>query len=598
MKLFFSLRRKILLMLFGVSLASGIVFLYTSISTFKKDKLAYIFETNNSIINSISDQFKKELKLSTSAVKNLVGKLKSDGTFGSPRETSINSDSPVDKIEVYRLTPTQDLTLFTSLAKTEIDPKTYSLDKIKNRVVSQVVQKEKGLFILGSVVVIAELSRIDGQNFVLVYYFNSDALQTFFSEEKSFISLLISSDGVIVKADESLPADYIQDNFTSFFKESKLLNSATSKIKSNDKKDWLLTSVTAGFENYYFVSLVDEAKAMSALNSLVTNSILIFILMLFVIIIIGVFVSTYLTSRLSLLSKATKKVIEGDMKTVVQPQGNDEITELTTNFNHMTSEIVRLMSETAHKARMESELKTAQAVQETLFPKPETKFKDLHIKGHYISASECGGDWWHYSEDSEKIYLWIADATGHGASAALLTSAAKSAVSLIENMNLTPAESISLLNKAICSVSKENMMMTCFLAVFNKATKKLTYVNASHEAPILLKLMEQLKKKDLIHLNENSCPRLGQSPDSTYVESEVQLVTGDRILFYTDGIPDIQNLSGEPLAERGFIKQLLSSVNSHLQFPDFVDHFTNSLADYRQETELVDDVTYCFTEVN
>lgn len=165
-------------------------------------------------------------------------------------------------------------------------------------------------------------------------------------------------------------------------------------------------------------------------------------------------------------------------------------------------------------------------------------------------------------------------------------------------MSLTPAESISLLNKAICSVSKENMMMTCFLAVFNKATKKLTYVNASHEAPILLKVMEQLKKKDLIHLNENSCPRLGQSPNSEYIESEIQLVTGDRMLFYTDGIPDIQNLSGEPLAERGFIKQLLSSVNSHLQFPDFVDHFTNSLVDYRQETELVDDVTYCFTEVN
>lgn len=592
------MRRKILLMLFAVGFATGAVFLYTSISTFKKDKLAYIFETNNSIINNISEQFKKELKLSTSATKNLVSKLKTDGSFGNPAETFINADSPVDKLEVYKLTPNRELQLFTGLSKVEIDKANYSLDPIKGKVVAQITKKEKGLFIRGNIVVIAELSKIEGENFVLVYYFNSDALQTFFNEEKSFSSLMITSDGQIVKADETLTPDYIENNFMSFFQESKLLNSATSKIQSNDKKDWLLTSITAGFENYYFVSLVDEAKAMSALNSLVTNSILIFILMLFVIIIIGVVMSTYLTSRLSLLSAATKKVIEGDLKTVVEPRGNDEITELTTNFNHMTSEIVRLMSETAHKARMESELKTAKVVQETLFPKAETNFKDLHIKGHYISASECGGDWWHYSEDKDKIYLWIADATGHGASAALLTSAAKSAVSLIETMNVPPAQSMALLNKAICSVSKENMMMTCFLAAFNKSTKKLTYVNASHEAPILLKFVDQLKKKDLIHLNENSSNRLGQSPDSTYSESEIQLVPGDRMLFYTDGIPDIQNISGEPLQERGFIKQLLSSVNAHLMFPEFVDHFTNSLVDYRQNTELVDDVTYCFTEVN
>jgi sigma-B regulation protein RsbU (phosphoserine phosphatase) len=598
MKVFFSLRRKILLMLFGVSLASGLVFLYTSITTFKKDKLAYIFETNNSIINGISDQFKKELKLSTAAVKVLVSKLKSDGTFGTPAETAINAESPVDKVEVFKLSPNKELSLFTSLSKAEIDQTVYSINGIKSKVLNQLTQKEKGLFILDNVVVIAEQSVIENENYVLVYYFNSDAIQTFFNDEKSFSSLLISSSGSILKSDKDFTAEYVQQNFGDLFQESKLLNSATSKIQSTDKKDWLLTSVTAGFENYYFVSLVDEAKAMSALNSLVTNSILIFILMLFVIIIIGVFVSTYLTSRLSLLSSATKKVIEGDLKTVVEPQGNDEITELTTNFNHMTSEIVRLMSETAHKARMESELKTAQAVQETLFPKPETKFTDLHIKGHYISASECGGDWWHYSEDTEKIYLWIADATGHGASAALLTSAAKSAVSLIENMNLSPAESITLLNRAICSVSKENMMMTCFLAVFNKTSKKLIYVNASHEAPILLKAVDELKKKDLIHLNENSCPRLGQSVDSEYVESEIQLVVGDRLLFYTDGIPDIQNLAGEPLKERGFIKHLLASVNSHLEFSAFVDHFTDSLVDYRQKTELVDDVTYCFTEVS
>src|SRR5205823_2940179 len=111
-----------------------------------------------------------------------------------------------------------------------------------------------------------------------------------------------------------------------------------------------------------------------------------------------------------------------------------EVGGLAESFNYMAAEVSRLMSETAEKARMQSELATVKTVQETLFPASQSQFGPIRIKGHFEPASECGGDWWNYSRVEDKIFLWIGDATGHGAPAALITGAACSAAAVIEGL--------------------------------------------------------------------------------------------------------------------------------------------------------------------
>ncbi len=589
----FTLRRKILILLIAVSLLSGLTFLAISIVTFKNDKIAYIFETNNSFINSTAEQVKSDIRLSTNDVKLLLLKMVSDGTFTGIADKNLSESSSVAAVKIYKVEAGQTLRLFSELKKSDFD----SFEDANQVLHKLVLQKGKALTIADDYVLIAETLKMGQEDLVVIYYFRSGALQGFFEKGKASLSYLVDSNGNVIKADQALNSDYVSKNFYKSFQEIKKLSSTTLRIRSTDEKKWLMTSVALGFEDYYLISMTDEDQAMYAITRLTTQAVLIFAIIFFAIVIVGIFSSNYLTSRLSLLTAATQKVISGDYKFVVQAKGNDEIAELSNNFNQMTFEIVRLLGETAHKARMEAELRTAQTVQETLFPERECKFLTMHIKGEYLSASECGGDWWHYNENADFIHVWIADATGHGASAALLTSAAKSAVSLIERMNAAPAQSMELLNQAICSVSKNNMMMTCFLGVFNKRTKVLTYVNASHEPPIVMKRSAMISKKDLVFLNDTVAPRLGQSLSSTYTESQVQLVSGDRILFYTDGIPDIQNTEQEALGERGFMKILVASCNQHLNFVEFSDSFTNSLTSYRQSTELSDDVTYCFTEI-
>ena len=274
--------------------------------------------------------------------------------------------------------------------------------------------------------------------------------------------------------------------------------------------------------------------------------------------------------------------------------GTDEVGSLATSFNAMAEEVSRLMLETAEKARMEGELKTAQTVQETLFPPPQATIRGLLVSGFYEPASECGGDWWHYCEINNKVYLWIGDATGHGAPAALITSAAKSAATVIEHLIVGPGQALSLLNRAVYEVSKGRIMMTFFLGCYDPESKKFTYSNASHEAPYLIKKSEKaLTKKDLIPLNEVNSARLGQDTHSEFGEVSVDLDEGDRIFFYTDGIPDIQSPEKQAWGERDFIKGIVA-VNR--EFPN-VDVAMKNLIElfqtHRQGAGLIDDIT-CF----
>jgi sigma-B regulation protein RsbU (phosphoserine phosphatase) len=290
---------------------------------------------------------------------------------------------------------------------------------------------------------------------------------------------------------------------------------------------------------------------------------------------------------------AAQRISSGDFTKKVLVKSNDEIGSLAESFNLMSKEVSRLLDETAEKARMAGELQTAKTVQETLFPPNLKKFDYVEIAGHYEPASECGGDWWYYTKTDSKLILCIGDATGHGAPAALITSAARSAASVLESFDLEPQQIMRLLNKAIYDVSKGKVMMTFFLAVIDLETSTLNYCNASHEPPFLVKGgIDQPKKKDLIPLMEVNNSRLGQSPTSDYDQYAMDIEPDDFLLFYTDGIADIQNPKGVALGEREFLKIILKSLTGREHPEKFIQEMNQSLSDYRRNTNLVDDVTF------
>jgi phosphoserine phosphatase RsbU/P len=600
MNIFSSLRSKMIVLLTGITLVTALILTINSVNTFKKDKIAYIFENNNLIISSASEKFRKEIELSSDIVKAHIASYSQKGTINIFPSPNLPDDYLVDGLEIFHFdNQVKKFTLVQGLKKKSVTERVIVNEGSRYSQFFNVEEKQKVLFVNG-LMVIKESFGTNDNLFAVFYYFKPESLAKLFDEENPYYTFLVESSGSVVKSTDGLPLNFLETQF-SFLKEKenlvRTLNSSTTKIESTAKEDWLLSSVSLGFSNLYLLAFVNEKKALSVLDGYYLRSILMFILMTSIVVILGIISATYLTGRISILSSATEKISDGDFSVQIDESGKDEIAALSSSFNKMAKQIVILMNDTAEKARMESELKTAQTVQSTLFPKSTTSYGNIRISGIYKSASECGGDWWHHSEVGEFIWIWIADATGHGVPAALLTSAAKSAVTLIESMKATPEEAIDYMNKSICSVSNGQMMMTCFLAQINKTTLEMKYINASHEAPIILRGDGDLKKKDLIFLTDSPGARLGQSTNSQYMVSTVQLEKSDRLLLYSDGIPDIRTPQNESLGERGFIRTLLNSQNKHLDFFDFANDFHNQLEVFRQKSELIDDVTYCFVEL-
>jgi len=267
-------------------------------------------------------------------------------------------------------------------------------------------------------------------------------------------------------------------------------------------------------------------------------------------------------------------------------------------------ENARLYQKQAETIRMQAELKTAQAVQEMLLPKTQAQFANVDVAGHYAPATECGGDWWHHSQIGDWVYIWVGDATGHGAPAALVTSAACSAVALIEKRkNMTPELAMELLNHAVYSTTKGQITMTFFIGALNTQSGEFRYVRAAHDAPFVLRQgtkFERLKPGGLQdgveYLNGEICCPLGDSPDESFAGNSIWLNSGDTVVLYSDGLTEMIDGDDHPWGERSFLTAVREALNNERPLPEQIQSVIARANAFRGEAELRDDITLCFVK--
>lgn len=389
--------------------------------------------------------------------------------------------------------------------------------------------------------------------------------------------------------------DKIKINSFDFFDTivNQKVPEGTAEILTEDGYPTLVSFSQVGFGDLVVASVIDKKAAFAAVDNLIFKSILFFLAAVGIAALISIIASIGLANPIAKLMAATEEIGEGNFDIEVDVQSRDEFGELGNRFKAMAQKVSSLMKATAEQARMENELEMVRVVQENLFPKPQLEYQTVKIVSHFEPASECGGDWFHYSEVNGKIYMWIGDATGHGAPAALITGAAKSASSIIEvSPEITPGQALEVLNHAIESTAHGSVLMTFFLGILDVETGVLSYSNASHEFPYVIPNKKGLKKKDLIPLCDTTPgKRLGESVGSTYESGEYKLQSGDSIFFYTDGIIDLQNDRGEEFGERNFIKGILHAANSTAHAAGRVEAFKKYISDFRGNAVLVDDIT-------
>lgn len=256
-----------------------------------------------------------------------------------------------------------------------------------------------------------------------------------------------------------------------------------------------------------------------------------------------------LTKKLHNLTEQTARIASGDLDATSVINAQDEVGDLSRSIASMATSLKTLIHDVAEKSRMETELNTAKVVQETLVANAPYHDADYEIHGHLENASECGGDFWFHWRLDRFLFFIIGDATGHGASAALITSAVRSTIAsmkLLKEKNLERI--VEHLHVAVHETSKSRIMMTAFIGRLDTTSGEITYFDCSHERPFLLGKNRQPGET----LKSVKSPRLGDGfvTKESFRPSSVILQKGEAIFLYTDGLTDGKDVDGIPFSAR------------------------------------------------
>jgi sigma-B regulation protein RsbU (phosphoserine phosphatase) len=168
---------------------------------------------------------------------------------------------------------------------------------------------------------------------------------------------------------------------------------------------------------------------------------------------------------------------------------------------------------------------------------------------------ELGGDCYDFVPlADQRLALTIGDASGKGLAAALMIASVQSALRTAASLSGSDlAAVVGVVNRQVHASSLAHRYATLFYGVFDGATRKLQYVNAGHNPPMVIR-----RNGSVIWLEASGAP-VGMFPDWTYEEGAVQLNRGDLVVAYTDGVIEAVNPAGEEWGVEGLRRAVTKS---------------------------------------
>ena len=251
--------------------------------------------------------------------------------------------------------------------------------------------------------------------------------------------------------------------------------------------------------------------------------------------------------------------------------------------------MIEMQSENVKKtARIATELDLATRIQTSMLPCILPAFPDheyIKLRAVYHPAKEVGGDFYDYFKiDETHVGVVIADVSGKGVGAALFMTISKTVIKNQLQLGISPAEALTNVNRQLCENNEAGLFVTCWAGVYNTETGILTFVNAGHNPPVLLR-----KGGRAEYIKQKSGFVLAGLEDFKYTEEEIQLSTGDEIFFYTDGVTEATNREKILYGEQ----RLLDCLNGCYDYEvsKQIETVKGDIDDFVASAEQFDDIT-------
>jgi len=252
-------------------------------------------------------------------------------------------------------------------------------------------------------------------------------------------------------------------------------------------------------------------------------------------------------------------------------------------FMAISLEKFRYIRQMLDKEKMERELQVARDIQQSFLLQQPQKFPGLDIAFLNIPSSKVGGDYYEIIPLNEReIIFSVNDVSGHGVPASLLMAIFRSNFVFHLRHDGDIASTISHLNRLIAETTDPNLYVTSFTAKLDCRTGILTYINAGHPLPLVV------RGKELLPLESGSTV-VGMFADIEYPVSRFTMQPGDRLIMYTDGVIEAENEDGEEYS----LARLSAAVTARRDLPAAAMQaaLIEDLRNFCRRRDFSDDVT-------
>lgn len=284
-------------------------------------------------------------------------------------------------------------------------------------------------------------------------------------------------------------------------------------------------------------------------------------------------------------SKVLAFVLIGNIHPYYSSMGALSFIQTLSNILIVAMENHKMARQRLAQEAMRNEIRIAREVQAMLFPKSMPNDKDVAVHASYIPHSTIGGDYYDYVKiDDDLLMLCVADVSGKGVPASLLMSNFQAGLRTILRQKPDLETVVSELNYLIYRNAIAEKFITAFFGIYNRRTRELHYVNAGHNAPVLL-----YEDNSCLLLNEG-CTMLGIMEELPFLSvTKVLIPHKSMLMCYTDGLTEVFNKEEDEYGLENTIKFLQNSRYMNLQ--TLHKALLEEIKDYNESAGFSDDIT-------
>ena len=315
--------------------------------------------------------------------------------------------------------------------------------------------------------------------------------------------------------------------------------------------------------------------------------------------IVLVFIFSYIFTRpVRKLRRATELVSAGNFDHKIEVSSRDEMSDLAQAFNRMVVRLKQYIADlartTAEKERIESELRLARNLQQSLLPKVFPPFRgaeNIEIFARMEPAREVGGDFYDFfMVDRDHIGAVVADVSGKGIHAGLFMMEVRTLLRNKARDTVSAAAAIAGINRQLASDNPSTMFVTIFYIVCDMKTGRVSFCNAGHNPPVLLR--EGAAELFPAKAGFGQGMAVGVLEEAEYSDGELVLNAGESLIVYTDGVTEPFDINNRMYGEERLIRCI--EENARLSSEEIWNKIYREVSEHQKGREQFDDITMLF----